>query len=148
MTLDLAVTDGWLRMSEESWLTPSRDMSSVRSEEHTSELQSQSNLVCRLLLERNRSVRGLAQLGNESLFGSSVDDKSVSDLVVTLGEDQVKHVVEKLEGLRLELLKLRSMLLSEENSTPEELEEISRAREEIRKGESVDLKALLEEFGE
>ncbi len=69
-------------------------------------------------------------------------------MVVTLGEDQVKHVVEKLEGLRLELLKLRSMLLSEENSTPEELEEISRAREEIRKGESVDLKALLEEFGE
>ncbi len=69
-------------------------------------------------------------------------------MVVTLGEDQVKHVVEKLEGLRLELLKLRSMLLSEENSTPEELEEINRAREEIRKGESVDLKALLEEFGE
>ncbi len=69
-------------------------------------------------------------------------------MVVTLGEDQVKHVVEKLEGLRLELLKLRSMLLSEENSTPEELEEISRVREEIRKGESVDLKALLEEFGE
>ena len=69
-------------------------------------------------------------------------------MVVTLGEDQVKHLVEKLEGLRLELLKLRSMLLSEENSMPEELEEISRAREEIRKGESEDLKALLEEFGE
>jgi len=66
-------------------------------------------------------------------------------LVVTLGEDQVKHVVEKLEGLRLELLKLRSMLLSEENSTPEELGEISRAREEIRKGESVGLRDLLEE---
>ena len=59
----------------------------------------------------------------------------------------MKHEVEKLEGLRLELLKLRSMLLSEENSMPEELEEISRAREEIRKGESEDLKALLEEFG-
>src|SRR2546430_6834817 len=27
----------------------------VRSEEHTSELQSQSNLVCRLLLEKKRS---------------------------------------------------------------------------------------------
>ena len=64
---------------------------------------------------------------------------------MTLGEDQVKHVVEKLEGLRLELLKLRSMLLSEENSTPEELGEISRAREEIRKGESVGLRDLLEE---
>ncbi len=31
-------------------------------------------------------------------------------MVVTLGEDQVKHVVEKLEGLRLELLKLRSII--------------------------------------
>src|SRR2546430_10263836 len=34
-------------------LTPTR----VRSEEHTSELQSQSNLVCRLLLEKKKSQR-------------------------------------------------------------------------------------------
>src|SRR2546430_13720173 len=30
--------------------------SSVRSEEHTSELQSQSNLVCRLLLEKKKTT--------------------------------------------------------------------------------------------
>src|SRR2546430_12306337 len=30
-----------------------------RSEEHTSELQSQSNLVCRLLLENNKEARPL-----------------------------------------------------------------------------------------
>src|SRR2546430_2842855 len=36
---------------------------SVRSEEHTSELQSQSNLVCRLLLEKKKSdVRTVSQL--------------------------------------------------------------------------------------
>src|SRR2546427_3629493 len=29
----------------------------VRSEEHTSELQSQSNLVCRLLLEKKKKMR-------------------------------------------------------------------------------------------
>src|SRR2546430_9470261 len=29
-----------------------------RSEEHTSELQSQSNLVCRLLLEKKKTLRG------------------------------------------------------------------------------------------
>src|SRR2546430_12562316 len=29
----------------------------VRSEEHTSELQSQSNLVCRLLLEKNKKCQ-------------------------------------------------------------------------------------------
>src|SRR5688572_31847096 len=30
----------------------------LRSEEHTSELQSQSNLVCRLLLEKKKQVQG------------------------------------------------------------------------------------------
>src|SRR2546430_12498644 len=33
---------------------PSRQPSWIRSEEHTSELQSQSNLVCRLLLEKKK----------------------------------------------------------------------------------------------
>src|SRR2546427_7058519 len=33
----------------------------VRSEEHTSELQSQSNLVCRLLLEKKKNLRGPAR---------------------------------------------------------------------------------------
>src|SRR2546427_4321841 len=32
--------------------------SAVRSEEHTSELQSQSNLVCRLLLEKKKRQKG------------------------------------------------------------------------------------------
>src|SRR2546430_11267059 len=35
------------------WL--GRDQPDVRSEEHTSELQSQSNLVCRLLLEKKKT---------------------------------------------------------------------------------------------
>src|SRR2546430_16765404 len=37
--------------------TPAPDpTSSARSEEHTSELQSQSNLVCRLLLEKKKAA--------------------------------------------------------------------------------------------
>src|SRR2546430_13006334 len=41
------------------WWTPERDAldAAVRSEEHTSELQSQSNLVCRLLLEKKKTSR-------------------------------------------------------------------------------------------
>src|SRR5688572_32669637 len=35
---------------------------SSRSEEHTSELQSQSNLVCRLLLEKKKKTLGIALL--------------------------------------------------------------------------------------
>src|SRR2546430_13209473 len=40
-----------------------------RSEEHTSELQSQSNLVCRLLLEKKRKRRPAAYVP----FGTAVD---------------------------------------------------------------------------
>src|SRR5688572_32246831 len=35
---------------------PPTPSSSTRSEEHTSELQSQSNLVCRLLLEKKKRI--------------------------------------------------------------------------------------------
>src|SRR2546427_6650927 len=40
----------------------------TRSEEHTSELQSQSNLVCRLLLEKKKVVDGQAA-GVHAQFG-------------------------------------------------------------------------------
>src|SRR2546430_11271863 len=39
-----------------------RQVLGVRSEEHTSELQSQSNLVCRLLLEKKKIVGRLTHL--------------------------------------------------------------------------------------
>src|SRR2546430_13603411 len=35
---------------------PAQELAGGRSEEHTSELQSQSNLVCRLLLENNKTT--------------------------------------------------------------------------------------------
>src|SRR2546430_4348907 len=38
---------------------PSRGWRRTRSEEHTSELQSQSNLVCRLLLEKKNTTRAV-----------------------------------------------------------------------------------------
>src|SRR2546427_9150757 len=37
----------------------------VRSEEHTSELQSQSNLVCRLLLEKKKKNKHLTSLDEQ-----------------------------------------------------------------------------------
>src|SRR2546430_6026168 len=39
----------------ESWWNRACCSRRIRSEEHTSELQSQSNLVCRLLLEKKKS---------------------------------------------------------------------------------------------
>src|SRR2546427_8747682 len=38
-------------------------MRNSRSEEHTSELQSQSNLVCRLLLEKKKKRKGIERIG-------------------------------------------------------------------------------------
>src|SRR5699024_11273820 len=54
-----------------------------RSEEHTSELQSRFDLVCRLLLEKNkRNVRVRAELGADLIETNwSVDDESYSRLV-------------------------------------------------------------------
>src|SRR2546430_13319531 len=49
----------WMRMTMEgsrlgTWI---RSLDETRSEEHTSELQSQSNIVCRLLLEKKNTTR-------------------------------------------------------------------------------------------
>src|SRR2546430_13693503 len=41
-----------LRLSFQRWLEKQSEILRERSEEHTSELQSQSNLVCRLLLDK------------------------------------------------------------------------------------------------
>src|SRR2546430_11781930 len=45
----------------------------TRSEEHTSELQSQSNLVCRLLLEKKKKKINLIKLSNQSILAIVVD---------------------------------------------------------------------------
>src|SRR5690242_21079241 len=41
--------------SARPWESPSRPTTAPRSEEHTSELQSHVNLVCRLLLEKKKN---------------------------------------------------------------------------------------------
>src|SRR2546430_8921079 len=52
--------EAFARESHETWRKTARlavelGVDVVRSEEHTSELQSQSNLVCRLLLEKKKN---------------------------------------------------------------------------------------------
>src|SRR2546430_7104794 len=44
----------WERHPDFGLEAAARDITYARSEEHTSELQSQSNLVCRLLLEKKK----------------------------------------------------------------------------------------------
>src|SRR2546430_10205296 len=49
-TMPLRAFLRWLGYDVRGW---------ARSEEHTSELQSQSNLVCRLLLEKKKNMRNI-----------------------------------------------------------------------------------------
>src|SRR5690606_39876824 len=49
------------RLEDVLRLLPGFSPASVRSEEHTSELQSRENLVCRLLLEKKKSRKTLPQ---------------------------------------------------------------------------------------
>src|SRR2546430_10980601 len=51
----------WMRFHRKPVCRASRARGRSRSEEHTSELQSQSNLVCRLLLEKNKKGNATSQ---------------------------------------------------------------------------------------
>src|SRR2546430_10103850 len=53
-----------------------RPACTVRSEEHTSELQSQSNLECRLLLEKKKAIHGfiLTLSAQSATFTSLIPD--------------------------------------------------------------------------
>src|SRR5437899_11437800 len=48
---------GLIRVAELASANPARDWHSPRSEEHTSELQSLRHLVCRLLLEKKKTIK-------------------------------------------------------------------------------------------
>src|SRR5256886_10500425 len=56
----------------------------VRSEEHTSELQSQSNLVCRLLLEKKKII-------NFGLLKSTTCSYIASEPILDAIPDRVEH---------------------------------------------------------
>src|SRR2546430_3362515 len=63
---------------------PSRRRKS-RSEEHTSELQSQSNLVCRLLLEKKNRSQEFRGVGAGGRLLDVLDDHVVLESVVEAG---------------------------------------------------------------
>src|SRR2546427_1532894 len=54
---DLGLRDALLRLARAQGSPDPRRDPRQRSEEHTSELQSQSNLVCRLLLEKKKKIK-------------------------------------------------------------------------------------------
>ena len=55
-------------------------------------------------------------------------------------------MLDKLDEVKLELLRLRAMLLPEEEATEEEKKEIENARKEIAKGSKISLEEIVKEL--
>jgi deoxyhypusine synthase len=68
-------------------------------------------------------------------------------MTVAVNENDLKLVLEKLDGVKLEILRLRAMLLPEEEVTAEERKEIEAAEKEMEKGSKISLKEFLKELG-
>ncbi len=68
-------------------------------------------------------------------------------MTVTVNKNELKLVLEKLDTVKLELLRLRAMLLPEEEATKEEKKEIEEAKREIAKGSKTNLENLIKEIG-
>ncbi|MGH9878141.1 MAG: hypothetical protein ACRD5H_10920 [Nitrososphaerales archaeon] len=61
-------------------------------------------------------------------------------------EHEVRTVLDKLDSVKLELLRLRAMLLPEEELTAKERKELKQALKEVRQDKTVRLEDLLEKF--
>src|ERR1022692_2694619 len=72
---------------------PTQDMSEIRSEEHTSELQSPCNLVCRLLLEKKHATATVPLTPNTHGGGPSC---STTATKVTVFSGRTEGVVFKV----------------------------------------------------
>lgn len=66
---------------------------------------------------------------------------------VTVNENELKMVLEKLDSVQLEILRLRAMLLPQEEATVEEKKQIKAAKKEIEKGSKVKLGDFVKELG-
>ena len=71
----------------------------------------------------------------------------IQAMTVTMPEKDVSLIVDKLDQVRLEILRLRAVLIPEEEPTPDERKAVEEARREIREGASKTLAELLKELG-
>jgi ribosomal protein L29 len=85
----------------------------------------------------------------ETLFNKSVlhiVEFRWQEVTVTVNKNELKLVLDKLDTVKLELLRLRAMLLTEEEASEGEKREIEAARKEIAKGSKVSLDDLVKEL--
>src|SRR5256886_3720656 len=98
---DFAGAASWARRAAR--LTPFDEklvrhwISLLRSEEHTSELQSQSNLVCRLLLEKKKNINIIARRTGKDVNSHTVLDGIITTIMATI---QRLNIIGSREGHR------------------------------------------------
>ena len=67
-------------------------------------------------------------------------------MTVTVNKNELQLVLDKLDTVKLELLRLRALLLPEEEATDEEKKELEKARKEIAEGSKIKLEDLIKEL--
>jgi len=70
----------------------------------------------------------------------------VAKVTVAVNKNELKLVLDKLDTVKLELLRLRALLLPVEEASEEEKREIEAARMELAKGAKVSLDDLVKEL--
>jgi len=75
-----------------------------------------------------------------------VENMVVSRVSTAFTEDQLRLVLNKLDMVRLELLRLRAALLPEEELSEEDKKELEAARKEMKEGLSISLEDLIKEI--
>ncbi len=66
---------------------------------------------------------------------------------ITVSKTQLKQVLDKLDSVKFELLRLRATLLPQEELSKEEGKKLEEARKEIKKGLAINLEDLIKELG-
>ncbi len=61
-------------------------------------------------------------------------------------EQEMRTVLNKLDSVKLELLRLRAMLIPEEELDANERKQLKQALREIKQGKTISLEDLLEKF--
>ena len=85
----------------------------------------------------------------KSYLASCHTTKNKVDYQVTVafGTNELKLVLEKLDTVKLEILRLRAMLMPEEEATDEEKKQLNQAKKEMEKGQKTKFEDLVKELG-
>ncbi len=67
-------------------------------------------------------------------------------MTITASKEELKLVLEKLDDVQMEIMRLRAMLLPEVEPSEEEKKEIETSTKEFKKGQKVKLEDLAKEL--